>query len=165
MKSYYVPEFPISKITMTGEDGWVRIPNHPRMRYGYLDAVLEHIDNSKRIDPIQIIIHDEKQVHAGPSGVARLYALTKMRGYANIPCIVNSKQIYDWFGPYKEITSVEEFLGYFDPEYLPKSYSLDENGAFWSNHRPYASDVVKSMRVSDETKNKLIKMIEEEYDT
>ena len=162
-KAFYVPRFPVSKITMTGEDGWCHLPNHPRQRYGYLEAVLEHIDNMGRIDPIQITIHDENQVHAGPSGVGRLFALMNMRGITHVPCIVNSTEAYVWFGDYTEIETEEELLGYFDPDYLPKSYSIDENGAFWHNHRPEASDVMRSMRVSEETKHRLLKMIEEEY--
>lgn len=162
-KVYYVPNFSIKHITQTGEDGWCHLPSHPRMRYGYLDAVLEHIDNSKRIDPIQIIIHDEKQVHAGPSGVARLFALTHKRNYTHIPAIVSSPIQYDWFGQgVVELTTTDDLLSYFDPLYLPKSYSLDSSGAFWSNHRPYIEDIERSMQVSIETQNRLRQMILEE---
>ena len=162
-KAFYVPNFPIDRITQTGEDGWCHMPHHARMRYRYLDAVLEHIDNSSRIDPIQIVIHDEQQVHAGPSGVARLFALTHQRQYTHIPAVASSAVKYDWFGDgVVEITTAAELLSYFDPLYLPKSYSLDSSGAFWSNHSPYIEDIERSMRVSAETKNRLRSMIAEE---
>jgi hypothetical protein len=162
-KAYYVPNFPIANITQTGEDGWCHLPNHPRMRYGYLDAVLEHIDNSNRIDPIQITIHDENQVYAGPSGVARLFALTHQRNYTHIPAIVSTISKYDWFGENViEINTTDDLLSYFDPLYLPKSYSVDDTGASWSNHRPYVDDIERSMRVSIETKLRLTQMILEE---
>lgn len=161
-KAYFIEQFPINKITVTGEDGWCHMPHHPRMRYGYLDAVLEHIDNSNRIDPIQITIHDESQVHAGPSGVARLFVLTHKRQYTHIPAIVNTSIVYDWMLQSVEITSIEQLLSYFSKDYQPKSYSLDDNGAFWHNHAPYINDVERSMMVSEETKNRLRMMIEEE---
>lgn len=161
-KAYYVEQFPINRITVTGEDGWCHMPNHPRMRYGYLDAVLEHIDNSRRIDPIQIIIHSENQVHAGPSGVARLFALTHRRNYTHVPAIVTTEKLYAWMDNAIEITTTDQLLSYFSPDYLPKSYALDENGAFWSNHAPYINDIMHSMKVSDETKKRLTQMIEEE---
>lgn len=161
-KAYYVEQFPINRITVTGEDGWCHMPNHPRMRYGYLDAVLEHIDNSNRIDPIQIIIHSENQVHAGPSGVARLFALTHRRNYTYVPAIVSTAQLYSWIENPIEIRDTNQLLSYFSPDYLPKSYSLDNNGAFWHNHAPYANDIERSMCVSPETKQRLRLMIEEE---
>lgn len=161
-KAYYIEQFPISKITATGEDGWCHLPNHPRMRYGYLDAVLEHIDNSGRIDPIQILIHNESQVHVGPSGVARLFALTYKRNFTHIPAIVSTSEVYDWMLNPIEITTTDQLLSYFSPDYLPKSYSLDENGAFWHNHAPYVDDIERSMKVSTETKQRLKQMVEEE---
>lgn len=161
-KAYYIEQFPISNITVTGEDGWCHMPNHPRMRYGYLDAVLEHIDNSKRVDPIQITIHDENQIHAGPSGVSRLFALTHKRNYTHVPAIVSTDIVYEWMTNPIEITTTDQLLSYFSLDYLPKSYALDEHGAFWHNHAPYIEDIERSMKVSEETKKKLIKMVEEE---
>jgi hypothetical protein len=161
-KAYFVKNFPVNKITQTGEDGWCHMPSHARMRYRYLDAVLEHIDNSNRIDPIQINIYNDTQVSAGPSGVARLFALMNVRHVEYVPAIVNTEKVYDWFNEYVEITSIEQFLSYFSDDYLPKSYSLDDNGVFWSNHRPYIEDIEKSMKVSIETKQRLKQMIIEE---
>jgi hypothetical protein len=161
-KAYFVRNFPVNKITQTGEDGWCHMPNHPRMRYKYLDAVLEHIDNSNRIDPIQITIHSDTQVSAGPSGVARLFALSRIRNAEYVPAIVNTEKAYDWFVDYVEITNTDELLSYFSSDYLPKSYSIDENGAFWHNHRPYIEDIEKSMKVSNETKERLKQMVVEE---
>ena len=162
MKSaYYVPNFPINCITQTGEDGWCHMPNHPRSRYDYLGAILEHMDNNKRIDPIQIIIHDEQQVHAGPSGVSRLFALTHHRQYTHIPCIVSSEICYEWFGDnVVKINTTEELLSYFDPNYLPKSYSLD-NGAFWHNGAWSYEELERTMNVSIETKLRMKQMMTE----
>ena len=161
-KAYFVAQFPIDRITATGEDGWCHMPSHARMRYGYLDAVLEHIDNAGRIDPVQITIHDLTQVHAGPSGVARLFALTHCRQYTHIPAVVTTAILYDWMTDPVEITSVSQLLSYFSADYQPKSYSLDSNGAHWHNHAPYVDDIERSMRVSAATKQRLRLMIQEE---
>jgi len=159
---YFVPNFPVNRITMTGEDGWCHMPNHPRSKYRYLDAVLEHIDNSKRIDPILIIIHDETQVHAGPSGVSRLFALMNIRKYEYVPAIVNSPFKYNWLGEgVEQIRDVPHLLSFFAEDYLPKSYSVDKNGAFWHNGNVYKHDVERSFKVSQETKNRIYQMIKE----
>ena len=160
-QAYFVPNFPINRITQTGEDGWCHMPNHPRSRYDYLGAILEHMDNCKRIDPIQIIIHDEQQVHAGPSGVSRLFALTHQRQYTHIPCIVSSEICYEWFGEnVVKINATEELLSYFDPAYLPKSYSLD-NGAFWHNGAWSYTELERTMNVSEATKLRMQQMMTE----
>jgi hypothetical protein len=160
-QAYFVPNFPINRITQTGEDGWCHMPNHPRSRYDYLGAILEHMDNCKRIDPIQIIIHDEQQVHAGPSGVSRLFALTHQRHYTHIPCIVSSTIQYEWFGEnVVKINTTEELLSYFDPAYLPKSYSLD-NGAFWHNGAWSYTELERTMNVSEATKLRMKQMMTE----
>ena len=160
-QAYFVPNFPINRITQTGEDGWCHMPNHPRSRYDYLGAILEHMDNCKRIDPIQIIIHDEQQVHAGPSGVSRLFALTHQRHYTHIPCIVSTKICYEWFGEnVVKINTTEELLSYFDPAYLPKSYSLD-NGAFWHNGAWSYTELERTMNVSEATKLRMKQMMTE----
>ena len=160
-QAYFVPNFPISYITQTGEDGWCHMPNHPRNRYDYLGAILEHMDNSKRIDPIQITIHDEQQIHAGPSGVSRLFALMHKRQYTHIPCIVNSVIQYEWFGEnVVKINTVEELLSYFDNKYLPKSYSLD-NGAYWHNGVWSYEELERTMNVSNETKLRMKQMMTE----
>ena len=162
MKSaYFVPNFPINRITQPGEDGWCHMPNHPRSRYDYLGAILEHMDNNKRIDPIQIIIHDEQQVHAGPSGVSRLFALTHQRHYTHIPCIVSSEICYDWFGDnVVKIDTTEQLLSYFDPNYLPKSYNLD-NGASWHNGVWSYIELERTMNVSEATKLRMKQMMTE----
>jgi hypothetical protein len=138
------------------------MPNHPRSRYDYLGAILEHMDNSKRIDPIQIVIHDEQQVHAGPSGVSRLFALTHQRQYTHIPCIVNSTIHYEWFGEgVVKVNTTEELLSYFDPQYLPKSYEVDENGVAWHNGAWSYEELERTMNVSIETKLRMKQMMTE----
>ena len=54
--AYYIPKFPVNKITSDGRDGWIDIPNHPKNQYGFLEAILEHIDNTNHIDPVRIIL-------------------------------------------------------------------------------------------------------------
>ena len=114
-----------------------------------------------RLD-IQIIIHDENQVHAGPSGVSRLFALTHKRQYTSIPCIVSSEICYEWFGEnVVKIDTTEQLLSYFDPNYLPKSYSLTENGAFWHNGSWSYEELERTMNVSIETKLRMKQMMTE----
>ena len=67
-KAYYVPRFPVSYITDDGRDLWINDPNHIRHQCGFLQAILEHIDNTNHIDPIRIVIPVEGQVQAGPAG-------------------------------------------------------------------------------------------------
>ena len=161
-KIYFVPNFPIKYITKPGEDGWCHMPNHPRMRYDYLGAILEHMTNSNRIDPIQITIHSEQEVHAGPSGVSRLFALTYIKEYTSVPCIVSSEIAYEWFGKdVIEIFTISELLNYFDPNYLPKSYSIDNNGAFWHNGVWSFKELERTLNVSDATKARMKQMMEE----
>jgi hypothetical protein len=161
-QAYFVPNFPINRITQTGEDGWCHMPNHPRNLYDYLGAILEHMDNSKRIDPIQITIHDEQQVHAGPSGVSRLFALTHHRQYTHIPCIVNSPIHYEWFGKgVVTVNTTEELLSYFDPQYLPKSYEVNENGVAWHNGAWSYEELERTMNVSEATKLRMKQMMTE----
>lgn len=160
--SFFVSKFPVSHITHSNEDQFCHMPAHPRSRYRYLDAVLEHIDNSNCIDPIQINVYSEQDVQAGPSGVSRLFALTKFRNAITVPAIVNTKTLYPWFIDPVPITSVEQLLGYFSAAHLPKSYSFDERGCWWHNHRLDPEEMERTMQVSDETKLRLKLMLQEE---
>lgn len=156
---YYVPKFPISYITQDGMDGWIYIPNHPRHQYGFLDAILEHIDNTRHIDPICVTIHSMREVYAGPSGVARLYALTHKRNYSHIPAIVSTHKYYDWFGEeVEEIKSPEDIRKHLLLE--PKSYGIDSNGiCHWQNQNPNEKQLRETFKVSPQTLERFLNCI------
>ena len=156
---YYVPKFPISYITQDGMDSWINIPNHPKNQYRFLDAILEHIDNTGHIDPICVTIHSIREVYAGPSGVVRLYALTHKRNYTHVPTIVSTHKYYDWFGE-----SVKKIN---DPEDIrkrlllkPKSYGIDNNGfCYWNNENPNEKQIRETLNVSPQTIERILNCI------
>ncbi len=158
--AYYVPNFPISQITDEGVDRWVYMPEHPRCRYRILDAILEHIDNTKHIDPIRITIPVEGQVQAGPAGVCRLFALRTIRGYTHVPAIVSSEKKYDWFGEgVVEIMDEEQIRSYLLLE--PAAYGIDEDGkVHWHNHNPNEEQIRKTFKVSPETMERTLRGFE-----
>jgi hypothetical protein len=166
MNSYFVPNFPTSKIKIIGEDNWVHIENHPKKIYGWLDAILELIDNTGKIDPIQISVWDEKNVIAGPCGSNRLYALVNIREIKFVPAIVYTNKIYEWFGDdYELITNEKDVLKYFRNEHRPDFfyYNHENKQLTWQTDNVYdPKKIVDNMMVSKETKNRLLKMIEEE---
>ena len=164
MISYYVPNFPVHKIHRTGEDGWVHMPNHPKRKYGWLDAVLELIDNTGVIDPVQIVINNENDVTSGPCGANRLHALMTIRKVECVPALVTTNRYYDWFGEgVEKIETKENIIKYFRKEHLPDEYDLENGRIFWRTHNVYNSEkIINNMRVSQETKNRLLQMIEEE---
>ena len=156
---YYVPRFPISYITQDGMDGWINIPNHPRHQYGFLDAILEHIDNTGHIDPICVTIHSIREVYAGPSGVARLYALTHKRNYSHIPAIVSTPEYYEWFGEgVEEIKSPEDIRKHLLLE--PASYGIDSDGkCVWQNQNPNEKQLRETFKVSPQTLERFLNCI------
>lgn len=156
---YYVPKFPISYITQDGMDGWINIPSHPRHQYGFLDAILEHIDNTRHIDPICVTIHSIREVNAGPAGVARLYALTHKRNYTHIPSIVSTHKYYDWFGEgVEEIKSAEDIRKHLLLE--PASYGIDSDGKCnWQNQNPNEKQLRETFKVSPQTLERFINCI------
>ncbi len=158
-KAYYVPQFPVNKITDIGVDQWVYNPNHPRHKCGFLDAILEHIDNTNHIDPIRLIIHNEQDIQAGPAGVQRLYALIHKRGYNHVPVIVSTTQYFDWFGNnVVEINNKEQIRSYLLLE--PASYGIESDGkVWWHNHNPNEKQMRETFKVSSETIDKLLSCI------
>lgn len=158
-KSYYVPNFPVDKITSDGRDGWIDMPDHPKHKCGFLYAILEHISNTNHIDPVRIVIHDEKQVHAGPAGVSRLYALTYIRGDKFVPAIVSTKEYYEWFGEnVVEIKDKEQIRSYLLLE--PVSYGLESDGkSWWHNQNPNETQMRSTFKVSEETLQRLLHCI------
>lgn len=158
-KAYYVPKFPVNKITDDGRDLWINDPNHIRHQCGFLQAILEHIDNANHIDPVRIVIHSKKEVQAGPAGTARLYALTYLRGYTHVPAIVSTSQYFDWFGEdVVEIIDKEQIRSYLGLE--PASYLIEPDGkVWWHNHNPNEQQLRETFKVSPETLEKFLKCI------
>jgi hypothetical protein len=158
-KAYYVPQFPVSKITDEGMDLWIKDPNHPRHKYGFLDAILEHLDNINYIEPVRIVIHNERDIQAGPTGVARLYALTHIRGYTHVPAIVSTTQYFDWFGEdVVEIIDKEQIRYYLRLE--PVNYCIEPDGkVWWHNQNPNEKQLRETFKVSPETLERFLKCI------
>lgn len=166
MKSYFVPNFPVNKIHRINEDGWVHIKNHPKNKYRWLDAVLELIENTGVIDPVQISIHNLNDIAAGPCGANRLYALVNIKKVETVPAVVYTKEVYNWFGNYELIDTSEKLKNLFRKEHQPDDFGVDERGrAYWMTRNVYDPIKIKNnMMVSEETKNRLIQMWEEEKD-
>jgi len=159
-KSFYVPLFPIEKITNHGMDGWVHDKTHKRHKYGFLETILEHIDNSGFIEPVMISYHNANDVSAGPSGVARLWALRTMRNATLIPAIVVTKESLDWLPNKVEITSAEQLRTYFQLE--PKDWGISEDGrAYWHNQNPNKEQATATLKVSPESLALFLKCIED----
>ncbi len=158
-KSYFVPNFPVNKITSDGRDGWINDPNHIKNRCEFLESILEHIDNTNHIDPIRVIIYNENDIQAGPSGTSRLYALTHLRNYTHVPVIVSSKQHYNWFGDNtEEINTKEQLRSYLLLE--PSDYRIEEDGkAWWCNQNPNEKQIRETYKVSQKTLENILKCI------
>jgi len=148
-KAYYVPNFPIDKITNDGMDPWVYNPNHPKHRYKFLQGILEHIENTGLCEPIRLMIHNINDISAGPCGVARLYAFKHLKRATHIPAIVNSEELYDWFGSdVVEVTSEQEFYDYF--LFKPHQVTFEENGSvIWFNQAPDPETARRTMKIKD----------------
>jgi len=157
---YYVKEFPIERLTAWGGDGFLTMSEHTRNRYGFLDAILEHIDNTF-CEPIQILIRNQNEISAGPSGVSRLYALATKRHWTHIPAIVSTAIIPDWLDTSVPITTLEQYRSYYRLE--PKTYGFETDGrAYHHNHNPNKIQIEQTMMVSAETKKRLLAMLAEE---
>ena len=155
---YYVKDFPIDRITDRGGDGFLFMPEHIRNRYGFVDAVLEHIDNTF-CEPVQILIRSEQEISAGPSGVTRLHALLHKRGWTHIPAIVSAAIEPDWLDTSIPIATLQQFRSYYRLE--PASYGFEEDGrAYHHNENPNPEQVVETFVVSDETKKRILEMLE-----
>jgi hypothetical protein len=156
---YYIPKFPVSYITDDGRDQWINNLNHIRHQCGFLQAILEHIDNTNHIDPIRIVIHNEKDIQAGPAGTSRLYALTHLRGYTHIPAIVSTTQYFDWFGEdVVKITDKEQLRSYLLTE--PADYNIEPDGkAWWHNQNPNEKQMRETYKVSSQTIDKLLQCL------
>lgn len=157
-KSYYVAKFPIDKITNKGMDDWVNDKNHVRYKYGFLETIVEHIENSNYCEPIMISYHNDGDVSAGPSGVARLYGLTTMKQWRFIPAIVVTKESLNWLADKVEITTPNQLRKYFQLE--PASYGMVDGRVYWHNHNPNAKQATKTLKVSKDRLKNFLKCIE-----
>ena len=139
------------------------MPNHPKYRFGWLDAVLELIDNVGVADPCLVDIRNN-YVQAGPNGANRLYAMVSKRNITHFRAIVNTEQHYDWFGDCELIEKPEQIISKFRSEHLPDDYGINEQGcAYWWTKNVYDPvKIINDMKVSQETKQRLMAMIEEE---
>lgn len=157
--AYYVPKFPVNKVTDDGRDLWINDPNHPRHQCGFLQAILEHIDNTKHIDPIRIVIHNEKDIQVGPAGTSRFYALTHLRNNITVPAIVSTTSYFEWFGSNViQIKDNEQLRSYFLLE--PENYNIESDGkAFWHNQNPNEKQMRETFMVSEQTLQRLLNCI------
>ena len=159
-KVFYIKEFPIDRIIDRGEEGWYQMPHHLRHRYDFLGAILEHIENTF-CEPIQITMRGDTDVAAGPSGVTRLYALRTRQDFKTIPAVVSTLVTPDWLDTSTPIVTREQFRSYYRLE--PADYGFAPDGrAYHRNHNPNPAQVAATMVVSDETRQRIITMLEEE---
>jgi hypothetical protein len=158
-QGYYVPKFPVSYITNDGRDQWINNLNHIRHQCGFLQAILEHIDNTNYIDPIRIVIYSENDIQAGPAGTSRLYALTHLRNYTHIPAIISTQKYYNWFGDgVIKITDKEQIKSYLLLE--PANYTIEPDGKiWWHNQNPNEKQLRETFKVSPETLEKFLQCI------
>jgi len=159
-KVYYVAEFPIAQITNRGEEGWYQLPQHIRYQYDFLGAILEHID-ATGCEPIHITMRADGTVAAGPSGVTRLYALRTQRGWQTIPALVSTGVTPAWLDVSAPVGTVAQLRAYYRLE--PADVGLATDGrAYHRNHNPNPQQVAATMVVSDDTRARIITMLEEE---
>jgi len=159
-KVFYVAEFPIDRITDRGESGWHKKPEHTRNRYKFEEVILEHIDNTF-CEPVQILLHSEKEVVAGPSGVVRLHALATLRGATYVPAIVSAAVVPEWLDTSVPVESLEQFRSYY--RLPPADFGFEEDGrAYHRNLNPNPEQIQQTLQVSPETMKRVLAMLKEE---
>jgi hypothetical protein len=161
-KSFYIKDFPINRIINLGMDDWVLDKSHRRYKYKFLEVILEHIENEQYIEPIKVTYHSKTDTNAGPSGVARLYALYTIKNYTHIPAIVsiNENHVSDLDDLEKvEILDRKHLRSYFKLE--PASFGLDPNGnAYWQNQNPNPKQATATLNVSAKSLENFLKAIQ-----
>jgi len=148
-KNYYVPNFPISRVTNEAMDGWIHNPNDQKYRYGFIEGILEHIENTGYCEPVRIAINSDIDIAAGPCGLARFYGFKHYKKATHIPALVNTRELKDWFGPdVREITTEEEFYSLF--LFKPHQVSFEPNGQIiWWNKRPDPETARRTMKIKN----------------
>lgn len=161
--SFFIPNFLVSNIINPGMDDWINDPNHIRHKYGFIDVILEHIENTKYFEPIMIMYHHDKDVSAGPSGVARLYGATHRWDWNYVPAIVVTPipicdTITNIFNK-TLITTREQLRSYFILE--PANYGIEEDGrVYWHNQNPNPKQAIETLNVSPKSLANFLKCIE-----
>ena len=159
-KVFYVAEFPIDRITDRGESGWHKKPEHTRNRYKFEEAILEHID-STFCEPVQILLRNENEVVAGPSGVVRLHALATLRGATHIPALVSAAVVPQWFDASVPVETLEQFRSYY--RLPPADFGFEEDGsAYHRNFNPNPEQIRQTFQVSAQTMERVLAMLKEE---
>jgi hypothetical protein len=130
-------------------DGWIHNPNDQKYRYGFLEGILEHIQNTNYCEPVRVVINSEVDIAVGPCGVARFYGFRYLWKADYIPAIVNSEEIKPWFGPGVELVENEEqFYKYF--LFKPHQVFFEPNGnVIWFNKRPDPETARRTMKIKN----------------
>jgi hypothetical protein len=147
--AYYVPNFPIARVSNLAMDGWVHNPNDQKYRYNFLEGILEHISNTGVCEPVRVIINSDTDIAAGPAGVARMYAYRHILRASHMPVIVNSERLEPWFGEGVEVVRNEEdFYRYF--LFKPHTVVFDDSGnVTWWNQRPDPETARRTMKIAN----------------
>lgn len=147
--AYYVPEFPIDRVTNEAMDAWIHNPNDQKHRYGFIEGILEHIENTGYCEPVRIIVNNENDIAVGPCGLARFYGFKHYKRATHIPAIVNSRTLEPWFGlGVRPITTEQEFYDLF--LFKPYQVSFEPNGQIiWWNKRPDPETARRTMKIKN----------------
>ena len=147
--AYYVPEFPIHRVTNEAMDGWIHNLNDQKHRYGFIEGILEHIENTGYCEPVRVVINSENDIAVGPCGLARFYGFKHYKHATHIPAIVNTRKYEDWFGPgVREIKTEQEFYDLF--LFKPYQVSFETNGQIiWFNKRPDPETARRTMKIAN----------------
>lgn len=146
-KAYFVPQFPIARVTNEAMDGWIHNPNDQKHRYGFIEGILEHIDNTGYCEPVRVVINSDVDIAVGPAGLARFYGFKHYKKAQYVPAIVNTREIKSWFGSdIVEIVDQEQFYQYF--LFKPHTVSFEPNGQLiWWNQRPDPETAKRTMKI------------------
>lgn len=161
MKSvYYIKNFPIDKIDVDGREGWVDNPNSLKNRYQFLEAIAEHITNCGYCEPIRLVESDEI-ISAGPAGVSRLQSVIKILKWKTIPGLLICRNLPEWCEHLDEqpllMTSKDMIRSFFDREPLRLDFN-DIEGYMLYNGAPQPDIAERTMKVSQETKQRMIEL-------
>lgn len=148
-KSYYVPNFPIHRVTNEAMDGWIHNPNDQKYRYGFIEGILEHIENTGYCEPVRIVINSDTDIAAGPCGLARFYGFKHYKKATHIPAIVCAREPKTWFGEgVVEVVNEQQFYDYF--LFKPHQVSFEPNGQIiWWNKRPDPEIARRTMKIKN----------------
>lgn len=159
-KAFFVANFPIDRITDSGEEGWYYDRNHLRNQYRFLDAIIEHISNTF-CEPVQITMRCDGSVVAGPSGVTRLYALSTLCGWETIPAIVSTTTKPRWLDTSVPVTSVKALRSHYRLEPADIGFASDGR-VYHRNYNPNPAQIMTTLEVAPATKQRIVTMLQKE---